>query len=158
VKYYHDMSRETGLFDQLLAVTVMLDRDMTRGLGALGLTASRTHLLWELRRLGPSTQQALAVALEVSPRNVTGLVDALQHDGFLERRPHPNDRRAALVTLTSRGEEVMARMAADHGQLAADLFGRLTPEEAEVLSRALGKVTDRLSELIAVAEDEERPA
>jgi DNA-binding MarR family transcriptional regulator len=152
------MTRDTDLFDRLLAVTVTLERDMARGLGALGLTTSRTHLLWELRRLGPSTQQALAGALEVSPRNVTGLVDALEHDGFLERRPHPSDRRAALVTLTARGDEVMARMASDHEQLAAELFGHLSSEEADVLGRALGKVTERLEELMAAAEAAERSA
>ncbi len=40
------------------------------------------------------TQRALADALQVTPRNVTGLVDALADSGFVERAPHPTDRRA----------------------------------------------------------------
>ena len=85
-------------------------------------TRARTHLLWELHRLGPSTQQALAETLKVSPRNVTGLVDALESHGYLERRPHPTDRRALLVTLTDLGSQTMARMAADREQAAAQLL------------------------------------
>jgi DNA-binding MarR family transcriptional regulator len=36
-------------------------------------------------------------------RNVTGLVDALQADGFVMRSPHPTDQRTTLVTLTEQG-------------------------------------------------------
>ena len=152
------MTQSAELFDRLLAVTVLLERDMARGLGTLGLTTSRTHLLWELRRLGPSTQRALASALDVSPRNITGLVDALENDDFLERRRHPTDRRAALVTLTERGEEVMGRMATEHADLAADLFGALSADEATVLSGALDRVAERLEQLMAEHETPGRSA
>jgi hypothetical protein len=70
-------------------------RDATQALGALDLTPSRAHLLWELGQRGPVTQQVLA-ALRVTPRAMTGLVDALVASGLVTREPHPNDRRAAL--------------------------------------------------------------
>ena len=72
---------------------------MTHAIEALGLTPSRTHLLWELGHRGPVPQRVLAEALKVTPRAVTGLVDALAADGLVTREPHPTDRRAALVTL-----------------------------------------------------------
>jgi DNA-binding MarR family transcriptional regulator len=46
------------------------------------------------------TQRQLSEALQCSPRNVTGLVDALGSDGLAERGAHPTDRRASLVALT----------------------------------------------------------
>ena len=39
----------------------------------------------------------------MTARNVTGLIDALEHDGLVERLPHPSDRRATLVRLTVAG-------------------------------------------------------
>ena len=40
------------------------------------------------------------------------LVDYLEQRGYLERRPDPSDRRAALISLTDRGwEQVRAALA-----------------------------------------------
>src|SRR5687768_14596787 len=97
------------VFDRLLELTVLFQQDLSSSLGPMGLTPARAHLLWELHHRGPSHQQALATALDVSARNVTGLVDAVEAAGFAERRPHPRDRRATLVTLTPRGAEAMTR-------------------------------------------------
>ena len=115
------VSTQLVVFDRLLEIAILLQDDLARSFAGTGLTTARTHLLWELHRLGPSTQQALAATLKVSPRNVTGLVDALESHGYLERRPHPTDRRALLVTMTDLGSQTMARMAADREQAAAQL-------------------------------------
>jgi DNA-binding MarR family transcriptional regulator len=64
---------------------------------------SRAYIIWLLRHWGPVTQRTLADALGVTPRNVTGLVDALQASGYVVRAVHPTDRRAILVTLTAVG-------------------------------------------------------
>ncbi|MEN3610618.1 MarR family transcriptional regulator [Plantactinospora sp. ZYX-F-223] len=42
----------------------------------------------------------LSQALKCTPRNVTGLVDALEAAGFVARSAHPTDRRATVVSLT----------------------------------------------------------
>ena len=106
VKYHHDMpspSDQVAALDRVLELALLLNADMTRGLSALGLTESRTRVVWHLLQAGPSTQRAIADALEVSPRNVTGLVDGLVRTGFVRREPHPTDRRATLVHLTDQG-------------------------------------------------------
>jgi DNA-binding MarR family transcriptional regulator len=54
-----------------------------------GLTASRAEVIYLLAREGTLVQRELAHALGCSPRHVTGLIDTLQHDGLVERRPHP---------------------------------------------------------------------
>ncbi len=110
---------------------------------------ARTQLIWELHRRGPVTQQTLAAALEVSPRNVTSLVDALAASGHVSRDPHPDDRRAFLITLTERGAEAAAAMAEDHEQLARDLFGAASGDERAATGRALDHAQQRLTELIA---------
>ena len=109
------MSTPTRIFDRLLEIALLFDADLARSFAGTALTTSRTHLLWVLHRVGPSTQRALAKALQVSPRNVTGLVDALEAAGYVERRPHPSDRRALLVTLTEQGERDDGRHGARPG-------------------------------------------
>lgn len=145
------MTTEVEVFDRLLEVSVLLHADMARAFAGTGLTASRTHLLWELRRLGPSTQQTLASALKVTPRNVTGLVDALASHGYLERHPHPTDRRALQVTLTDLGDRTMAAMESERQQAAAQLVAELSARELDQFGRTLATVTDRLRDLVEAA-------
>jgi DNA-binding MarR family transcriptional regulator len=123
---------------------VVLNDDMTQAIEALGLTLSRTHLLWELGQRGPVPQRVLAEALKVTPRAVTGLVDALVADGLVTRELHPSDRRATLVTFTSRGEKLVAQLKRDHKALARALFAPTSRRELESFGRTLAGVIDRL--------------
>ncbi|MHA6667498.1 MarR family winged helix-turn-helix transcriptional regulator [Homoserinimonas sp. A447] len=140
---------EPRVLDQLLAVTALLQEDLARFFEGTPLTTARTHLLWELQRLGPSTQQSLAVALQVSPRNITGLVDALEASAYVVRGDHPTDRRATVVSLTELGERTMAKMAEDHRILSHDLVVGLNHGDVDQLERSLDVVIGRLKELMA---------
>jgi DNA-binding MarR family transcriptional regulator len=145
------MADDLTLLDSLLTVTVLLDKDMARSFERSGLTLSRTHLLWSIHHSGPSTQQALSAELDVSPRNITGLVDALVETGFVTRESHPTDRRATLVTLTKKGRDATAKLDREHRALAADLSSAVRPADLPALVRGLGAVNARLVELIAGA-------
>jgi DNA-binding MarR family transcriptional regulator len=129
VKQIHnDASHLTeDAFMRLLQLTLVFSGFMQRGMNERGLTPARGALIWQLHHQGPLTQRALSQALRVTPRNVTGLVDALEADGLVVRAPHPTDRRATLVTLTRRGDESAAAMAADYRTGAKDLFGTIDP-------------------------------
>ncbi|GGJ80848.1 hypothetical protein GCM10010123_08420 [Pilimelia anulata] len=130
--------------DRLLELVVLLNEDMTGRLAADGLTESRARLLWVLRAAGPSTQRALADALGVSARTVTGLVDGLAGTGFVTREPHPTDRRAALVTFTARGADAVAALERERGGFAALLFDGMAPDRFAGLLAGLGELLDRL--------------
>lgn len=144
--------RRITLLDQVLEVAVLISQDMNTSLGKLGLTPARTHLLWELCHRGPSTQRALADALGVTPRNVTGLVDGLEKTGYVTRQPHPADRRATLVTLTDRGTDVTTRMQEEQEQFADLLFAELPDRQLDALHRGLDHVLARLREVVPKGE------
>src|SRR5919106_2673364 len=141
------MSDEVEVFDQLLQIVLLIQDDLAHSLADSELTVARTHLLWELHHLGPSTQQTLAATLKVSPRNVTGLVDALEAGSFVTRGPHPRDRRATLVTLTDRGRRTMTEMEQQRRQIAAELAADLDPAQLEALRQGLDSVAARLQVL-----------
>ena len=143
-----ELDEMVTVLDQVLEVAVLVNQDMNGSLGELGLTPARTHLLWELFQRGPSTQRVLADALRVTPRNVTGLVDALEETGYATRRPHPVDRRATLVSLTDRGTQVMTQMKQGQAHFARSLFADLSDRQLAALHHGLDHVLVRLREAV----------
>ena len=72
-----------------------------------GLGGGRGKILFQLRE-GPATLRQLADANGVDAPYATLIVDKLEAHGLVERRPHPDDRRRKLVTLTPAGHEAIA--------------------------------------------------
>lgn len=115
------VSRAAAL-DRLLTLSGRLTEVMDQGMSGRGLSRPHATLLMVLHRNGPTVQRGLSQALGVTPRHVTGLVDALEANGWVERRPHPTDRRASMVTLTEQGQAAVATMNNDRRNWAEQLF------------------------------------
>jgi DNA-binding MarR family transcriptional regulator len=130
--------------DRLFELAEVLGAMMARGVAERGLTTARAGLLWALLHDGPMTQRALAARLGVTPRNVTGLLDALQTDGLVAREAHPSDRRATLVSLTTKGRTVTAALRGGRNSMAAELFGDMSTTQLEAFQGGLEVVIERL--------------
>jgi DNA-binding MarR family transcriptional regulator len=148
MRHTQDVASASAIFDRLLEIALLIQDDLARYFAGTALTPARTHLLWELNRLGPSTQRTLAKTLKVSPRNVTGLVDALEAGGFVIRRSHPRDRRAILVTMTDQGIQTIAEMEHERAQIASALIANLSSDQVEQLRRGLDSVAAQLEALV----------
>lgn len=131
-------------YERLFEFAAVLGDVMEQGMAERGLTRARAELLWRLYHQGPMTQRELSDALRCTPRNVTGLLDALQEDGFVDRTPHPTDRRATLVTLTSQGDAALGRLHAEYQQSAHDLFADVPATDLKVFLRTLEHLLARL--------------
>jgi DNA-binding MarR family transcriptional regulator len=144
---HHD--RHIAALDHIFELTVLLHDDMTETLARDGLTSSRAHLLWELHQRGPTTQTTLADALNVSARNITGLVDALVAGGFVTREPHPTDRRAVLVSFTEHGAAIAKAMEQSQQELADLLFADMPTKQFDCFAQGLGEVVARLRDRLS---------
>ncbi|WP_280265893.1 MarR family winged helix-turn-helix transcriptional regulator [Nocardia wallacei] len=92
--------------------THRLDVHVRRVAEQLGLTPSQVIALRELSE--PITARELAGRMTCEPSNATFVVDRLEAQGLVERKPHPTDRRAKQIELTAAGrdsrEAVLARL------------------------------------------------
>lgn len=145
------MAITTSVLDGVLHLATLVQADLARFEREEGLSTSRVHLLWVLGASGPSTQQSLARALDVTPRNVTGLVDGLVASGHVTREPHPGDRRATLVTLTEVGTRTVADLASSHEDLAERLFGDVPADRLATFAEVLDETTQRFARLMEEA-------
>jgi DNA-binding MarR family transcriptional regulator len=75
--------------------------------------------------------------LGVTRRNITALVDALEVEGLVRRKPHPTDRRATVIEMTRQGERTMDRIYDEHCAAVAKLFDELGVEDQRELTRML---------------------
>ena len=76
---------------------------MNRWLEHHDLSEGRMGVLWRLRVKGSVTLGDLAESQDVSPRNITGLVDHLEKDGLVVRTNSEHDRRVRIPIATPAG-------------------------------------------------------
>jgi DNA-binding MarR family transcriptional regulator len=130
--------------DQLFDLAVVLGEIMNGRLAERGLTPARAEVLWLLHRTGPRPQRELSQVLKCTPRNVTGLVDALERGGFVQRTAHPGDRRAVVVRLSEAGQSLIETWDTDRKHGTAQVFGGIPVGDLAVFSAVLDEVLIRL--------------
>ncbi|PWD49703.1 MarR family transcriptional regulator [Serinibacter arcticus] len=82
-------------------------------------------------------QKELAEALEITGSSASALVDRLERDGYVQRTPHPEDRRSVALVPTDRMDgEVRGTLGAMHKRMLA-VAEDLSPEEREAVGRFL---------------------
>jgi DNA-binding MarR family transcriptional regulator len=82
------------------------------------------------RTVGP---RDIAAELDISSASTTILVDRLVRSGFVERRPHPSDRRALVIAPTARALDAIAGTLGGTQDRMVDVARRLAPEDAGIV-------------------------
>ena len=79
----------------------------------------------------PPSQRELSESLGMDPSDVVGLVDVLEHAGYVERQRDPGDRRRYALTLTPAGIRAHDRFleVAETNAAARALYGGLGMRE-----------------------------
>ncbi len=100
-------------------------------------TVMQMHTLRVLSN-GPLTLKQLAATRPVSLPTLSRSVDAMVRKSWLERVPHPHDRRQVLLRLTDAGRAEFERLRELVIGKMAHLFSLLSEEDRQTLDRALG--------------------
>lgn len=128
----------------LLAASQGLKKAVDTGLRSrFGHSISRFDVLSALDRAGAEGLRAGALTerLMVSDGATTQVTAPLIREGLVRRVADPNDRRAAIFSLTSKGEKIFADMAAEHRQWIDDAFAALSPSQMKTLRRLLAQIS-----------------
>jgi DNA-binding MarR family transcriptional regulator len=120
---------------------LVLDNERRREVAdALGMSFGRAKALRRLAR-APMAMWELASTLGIDKPYATVIVDDLEAQGLVRRRPHPTDRRAKLVEVTRKGRELARRADKILGTPPPGLV-ELDPADAEALLRILRAVAE----------------
>lgn len=111
----------------------------------LDITGAQLGALFVLGETPDCTPGDLAERLDLNASAVTGLADRLEKAGFITRRPHEDDRRVTLLSLTDAGRD---RVRASK-PLMADVNSQLTEgfsdEEMALITRFLDTTAQRFN-------------
>ena len=118
-----------------------LARDL--GLADVEMTAV-THLLHQ----GELTTSQIGALLDLSSGGSTALVQRLERAGVVRRRPHPNDGRSALISLTREAAGRILRAEAGFRGSLAEAIAALPDDGPAAVSGFLGRLAD-LTETLA---------
>lgn len=112
---------------------------------ACGLSTNDFEVLLRLEQVPPPGLRLgdLSPAVRLTQPSLSRLIARLVQHGWLTRTGDPNDGRGVLVALTPAGQEVLHAAVPVHARTIREtLLDRLTPDEQDLLSAALSRITE----------------
>ena len=126
---------------ELLALTGAIDRDCAARLAPHRLSEGKFVILFLLNDQAQGlSPHELADRAGVTRATVTGLLDGLERDGFVERRSGLNDRRKIAVVLTETGRKTAGDLLGEHSAWIASLFAGVSADEQQTFHRLLQRI------------------
>ncbi|EUC01170.1 transcriptional regulator, MarR family [Rhizobium sp. CF080] len=133
---------ELRLWLRMLSTTKLISQEIRRRLRAeFGATLPQFDLMAQLYRekdglrLGELSKRTM-----VTNGNVTGLVERLEADGYVQRVTPDGDRRVTVAKLTEAGMTLFAAMATAHEGWLQDMMADVDPRMVSALWSEIGTV------------------
>ena len=131
----------------IMRVQQILIARLNEVLDQFDLTFARYEalMLLDYSRAGALPLGKIGGRLQVHPTSVTNLIDGLERAGYVERTPHPTDRRATLAGITERGREtaVAATEALHEIRFGTDPLGKANLQALTDLLREFRLTADQ---------------
>lgn len=122
----------------VLTLAAAIDADCAARLARHGLSEGRFLVLFLLHEnpngMAPHT---LAAQCGVTRATITGLLNGLEKDGWIERLLQTSDRRRVIARLSQRGRTRTAKVLSEHLHWMAGLFVGVQPAQQQQLERGL---------------------
>ncbi|MED4753080.1 MarR family winged helix-turn-helix transcriptional regulator [Brevibacillus choshinensis] len=116
---------------------------LAQELAACGMTVPQMFVLGPVMQ-GKKTIGEISRLIDLSYSTVSGIVDRLERNGFVERARDIHDRRMVWVMLAESVEAIQQRIPFMRGEYFPDLFTSMTASEVERASAALTLLTRHL--------------
>jgi MarR family transcriptional regulator, transcriptional regulator for hemolysin len=116
------------------------------------LTLSQCKALVRLEKNQGVSQARLAELAEVDAMTMVRILDRMEADGLLERRPDPADRRARCLYLTAKAKPLLDQIWRLADDIRAEIFAGVAKSDRDVFMSVLEHMYDKISELESKSE------
>ncbi len=141
-----NIQRQIG--HQLAAVVSAKRRLLDAEMKPFKLCRTQWQVLCWLEYLGPCSQKILLQRMEVDAAHLARTLEVCEEQGYITRKPMPNDRRSLFIELTPFSQETLIphlRQATE--KVHSTLFSDLTASEQTSLHQFLTRIEARLKPL-----------
>ena len=117
------------------------------GLRETGIDDTDFRILEVLLNKGPLPVNTIGPKVNLTPGSISVAVDRLLARGLVSRVESREDRRVRVVSLTSKGKELIAPVFRKHAAEIGNVFADATPKEVrtfEMILKKIGKRAERL--------------
>jgi DNA-binding MarR family transcriptional regulator len=124
----------------------------------LDITMPQLKVLMLLGLYGSAPVSSLASRMNVSPPNVTGILDRLEANKWVQRTNDTQDRRVVRVVLTPQGQQLLHELQAAGNERVRATLSEMQPSDRTALRQGLTALLDKASDAPAEAADSRRAA
>ncbi|MFG2830494.1 MarR family winged helix-turn-helix transcriptional regulator [Streptomyces sp. NPDC048434] len=119
------------------------------------LTANKIIVLGHLRRNGPCTPSAVALAEHQQLQALTRTFAELEADGLITRERSEADRRASILSIADAGAQALSDDLAQRAAWLGSALGALSPVEQQLLA-LVAQLLNQMADAPATAGPDER--
>lgn len=119
-------------------------RALAKALAPLDLKVAQLDLLMNVHRHPGISQQDVARRLLVGRSNVTMLLPELERNDWLTRAADEKDKRVMRLSLTPKGEELLAEALKIYWALVERVMAQNSEEECNMIGMSMNRITEML--------------
>lgn len=149
---YHELGMLLGKLTRLYRT--LLDQSIEE----LGLHRGQAMLLLTLARRDGRTHSEIAEHLEISPAAATKVIKRMEQDGYVERRPDPDDERVSRVYLLRKSSAAITEIHRSFGELDRVMFTAMTQADLARLGELLTQMQANLQRSREIVPEAPGPA
>lgn len=133
--------------DNLFHLVHVLKRQLHEQIEQLELPIAPMHIrvIKIISKQSPCTAMDVVNFLNRDKAQVTRLIKTLIEEGFIEKRPNPEDKRSQCLLTTEKGNEVLAKIKAVDAEIFQKMTLNVSEEELEAFQLVAGKLAENLS-------------
>jgi DNA-binding MarR family transcriptional regulator len=111
------------------------------------LTLEQLHILKNMYVGSGMSQRQIGEHANKKAANITRMLDRLESKDLVERKENPEDRRAASVFLTRKGETLVNEVIGIFDSFSSSFLKGVSHEEQVVIRNAFKKMTSNLEKM-----------
>ena len=133
--------------DNLFHLVHVLKRQLHEQIEQLELPIAPMHVrvIKIISKQSPCTAMDVVNFLNRDKAQVTRLIKTLIEEGFIEKRPNPEDKRSQCLLATEKGNEVLSKIKAVDAEIFQKMTLNVSEEELEAFQLVAGKLAENLS-------------
>ncbi|WP_199437829.1 MarR family winged helix-turn-helix transcriptional regulator [Vibrio owensii] len=133
--------------DNLFHLVHVLKRQLHEQIEQLELPIAPMHVrvIKIISKQSPCTAMDVVNFLNRDKAQVTRLIKTLIEEGFIEKRPNPEDKRSQCLLTTEKGNEVLSKIKAVDAEIFQKMTLNVSEEELEAFQLIAGKLAENLS-------------